>query len=201
MKKRIAVFGGSFDPITDAHLKVMAEIIHAKMADEVWVVPCGPRKDKNLIASPLDRLIMCYLAIDSSFGSHFPALVKNTEIFEKEAIPTYHLMQRLQKENPHFSFQFVVGSDLITQIKNWHEGEKFWQEGHLLVIPRPGYERKKLPKNFTWLAAPDLQLAHTQLTSTEIRKRLSKDFSLVDGLIPPPVLAHIIRYKLYGTNH
>jgi nicotinate-nucleotide adenylyltransferase len=200
MKKRIAVFGGSFDPITDAHLKVMAEIIHAKMADEVWVVPCGPRKDKNLIASPLDRLIMCHLAVNSSFGSHFPVLVKEIEIFEKEAIFTYHLMQRLQKEKPNFSFKFVVGSDLITQIKNWHEGKKFWQEGNFLVIPRPGYERKKLPQNFTWLAASDLQLAHTQLTSTEIRKRLSKNFSLVDGLIPPSVLAHIIRYKLYGTN-
>ncbi|MCJ7793038.1 MAG: nicotinate-nicotinamide nucleotide adenylyltransferase [Candidatus Marinimicrobia bacterium] len=200
MEKRIAVFGGSFDPITDAHLKVIAEIIHAEMADEVWVIPCGPRKDKNLVACPLDRLIMCHLAVDASFGSRFPVLVKEIEIFEKEAIPTYQLMTRLQKENPHFSFKFVIGSDLIPQIKDWYEGEKLQQEVNFLVIPRPGYEKKKVPKNFIWLAAPDLQLAHTQLTSTEIRKRLGKDFSLVEGLIPAPVLAHIIRNKLYGSH-
>ena len=200
MKKRIAVFGGSFDPITDAHLKIMAEIIHAQMADEVWVIPCGPRQDKKLVASPLDRLMMCHLAVDSSFGSRFPIKVKEIEIFEKKAIPTYLLLQRLEKEKPDFSFKFVIGADLIPQLQNWYEGKKLWQEFNFLVIPRPGYEKGKLPKNFTWLETPNLQLAHTQLSSTETRKRLSKDFSLVDGLIPPAVLAHIIRYRLYSQN-
>lgn len=45
-KKRVAVYGGSFNPITNAHLNCAAEIIHSKLADEVWIVPCGTRPDK-----------------------------------------------------------------------------------------------------------------------------------------------------------
>lgn len=200
MSKKIAILGGSFDPITDAHLKIAAEIIHAQMADGVWIVPCGPRQDKALIASPLERYLMCNLAVDSSFGSRFPVKVKDFEIFEEEAIPTYFLLQRLGREYPDCEFRIVVGADLIPQIKDWHEGEKLWQEGQFLVIPRLGFGKQKLPKNFAWLEAADLQLAHTQLSSTEIRKRLKKDISLVDGLVPSTVLAHIIRYGLYSKK-
>ena len=36
VKKRVAILGGSFNPITDGHLKMAAEVIHARAADEVW---------------------------------------------------------------------------------------------------------------------------------------------------------------------
>ena len=40
-RRVVAVFGGAFDPITDGHLMMAAEVVHAKLADAVWVVPCG----------------------------------------------------------------------------------------------------------------------------------------------------------------
>jgi len=58
-RHRIAVMGGSFDPITDGHLKCACEIVHAKVADEVWIVPCGRRPDKPSLKTPyMHRLIM-----------------------------------------------------------------------------------------------------------------------------------------------
>ena len=73
-KPLVAILGGSFDPITDAHLKAACEIIHSKCADEVWITPCGARPDKpSLKTSALDRLIMCHLAVDTMFGSKFPS--------------------------------------------------------------------------------------------------------------------------------
>lgn len=56
---RIAVLGGSFDPITDGHLKCACELVHGKVADEVWIVPCGRRPDKPSLKTPyMHRLIM-----------------------------------------------------------------------------------------------------------------------------------------------
>ena len=46
MSKRIAVYGGSFNPITIAHVEVIKELACVKTIDEVWVVPCGRRRDK-----------------------------------------------------------------------------------------------------------------------------------------------------------
>ena len=61
-KLRVAVYGGSFDPITNAHLTCISEIIHSGSVDEVWIVPCGPRPDKpSLRTSALERLIMSVL--------------------------------------------------------------------------------------------------------------------------------------------
>ena len=82
-RKRIAVYGGAFDPITDGHLKCACEIIHARAADEVWIVPCGTRPDKPSLRTPyLHRLIMCHLAVDTSFGSTFPIRVCDIEMAE-----------------------------------------------------------------------------------------------------------------------
>lgn len=66
--KRIAIYGGSFNPITDAHLTMMAAIIHSRAADEVWVVPCGKRPDKpSLKTSVAHRFLMVHIAIESTF--------------------------------------------------------------------------------------------------------------------------------------
>merc|ERR1719343_458085 len=43
---KVAVYGGAFDPITNSHLTCAAQIVHSQCADEVWLVPCGPRPDK-----------------------------------------------------------------------------------------------------------------------------------------------------------
>ena len=79
-KTRVAVFGGSFNPVTNAHLNCAAEIIHSKLADEVWLVPCGARPDKaSLKTSYLHRMIMCHLAVDTTFGSRFGVRVSSEE--------------------------------------------------------------------------------------------------------------------------
>jgi len=48
---RVAVYGGAFNPITNAHLNVASEIVHSELADEVWIVPCGNRSDKPELAT------------------------------------------------------------------------------------------------------------------------------------------------------
>ena len=80
---RIAVLGGSFDPITDGHLKCACEIVHARKAQEVWIVPCGTRPDKPSLKTPyMHRLIMCHLAVNTTFGSSFPIRVCDIEMAE-----------------------------------------------------------------------------------------------------------------------
>ena len=46
MSKNIAVYGGSFNPITKAHIEVIQELGKLEWFDEIWVVPCGRRRDK-----------------------------------------------------------------------------------------------------------------------------------------------------------
>ena len=119
-KPLVAILGGSFDPITDAHLKAACEIIHSKCADEVWIIPCGARPDKpSLKTSALDRLIMCHLAVDTMFGSKFPLAVKDLELPLHQAAPTLHLVREMESRYTDKDFAFVIGTDLVAGLEQW----------------------------------------------------------------------------------
>mmetsp|Transcript_37202 Transcript_37202/g.74365 ORF Transcript_37202/g.74365 Transcript_37202/m.74365 type:complete len:349 (-) Transcript_37202:268-1314(-) len=256
-RKRVAVFGGSFNPITNAHLNCAAEIIHSKLADEVWITPCGARPDKpSLRTSGLHRLIMCHLAVDTSFGSRFGVKVCDEEIHQPRNVPSLILMRRLKANHPNIDFSFVVGSDLIPTLHEWDApampgcwdgvrdaGRVFMSECNFLVVDRPGsdVETSRLPPNFK-LIAPALkargsQLTETYLSSSEVRQRMLGADDIVrfglrrgdnqkggdaeqptqerrrraqesrrawydeaEGLVPPSVLGHIVRYGLYARE-
>mmetsp|Transcript_28666 Transcript_28666/g.56322 ORF Transcript_28666/g.56322 Transcript_28666/m.56322 type:complete len:229 (+) Transcript_28666:52-738(+) len=215
--KKVAVLGGSFDPITNAHLKIAAELIHSRSADEVWIIPCGPRPDKPSLSTPVNhRIAMCHIAVASVFSATFPVFVNEIEAALPAALSTFHLMEQLQKSHPDYSFHFVIGTDLISTLKTWdapgveNAGQLLWEKCNFLVLPRPGYEiPEKLPSNFRQIAAlPGLSIMSDNLSSSEIRARVRMQASLekgnqnpdhlVESLIPLPVLSHLRRYKLYA---
>lgn len=222
------MLGGSFDPITTGHLKVACEIVHAKKADEVWIVPCGIRPDKPSLRTPyMHRLLMCHLAVNTTFGSTFPIRVCDIEIAEPQALSTYHLMIRLREEYEDKQFMFVIGADLLSSIKTWDApgvpdaGERLYNECDFLLMERPGYEiPDDLPDNFTLLTgAAGATLVTEETSSSEIRRRITLperqsanfaeteraflndgNYTMVDGLLTPAVLAHVIRYQLYSKR-
>ena len=62
---KIAIYGGTFDPIHIGHLHVISEIISRKLADHILLIPAGqPQlRDVQTVASPSDRRAMCQLAL------------------------------------------------------------------------------------------------------------------------------------------
>ena len=197
---RIAVYGGAFNPITNAHLNVAAEIIHSALADVVWIVPCGPRDDKPTLESYQHRLVMCHLAVDCSFGSRFPVIVSDIEGNFPTAIPSILLMRMLAAKHPEVQFSFVLGTDLVASLGEWtcpacpghwdevpDAGELFVEENNFLLIPRPGSELSEewfdeLPSNFQ-LISPAIKgatLVTTHLSSTEVRRRIRNGRASVD---------------------
>ena len=191
-RKKIAIYGGSFNPITNAHLNVAAEIMHSKLADEVWITPCGRRPDKPALkTSMVHRLVMCHLAVDTTFGSRFGVKVCDEEADKPQAMPSIVLMRTLAEKYPEADFMFACGADQITEVKKWpapaepgfwdevdDPGESFFNETHFLLIERPGSEIENfvLPPRCSLvseaLKARGSTMIETQLSSTEVRKRV-----------------------------
>lgn len=162
-RPRVAIYGGAFDPVTNSHLTCAAEIMRSGCADEVWLVPCGPRPDKpNLKTSPLDRFCMARIAVNSIFSIDFPVRVSGIECFDssQEALATYDLLCKLKKKFPACDFSFVIGSDWLqpgTNLAEWTSrnlewkpgdpeeetmhvtGRKMLEEFDFVVIQRPGF--------------------------------------------------------------
>uniref|UniRef100_A0A7S2FGR6 Cytidyltransferase-like domain-containing protein n=1 Tax=Alexandrium andersonii TaxID=327968 RepID=A0A7S2FGR6_9DINO len=206
---RIAIFGGAFDPITNSHLTCAANIIHSGCADQVWLVPCGPRPDKaSLKTKPLDRYCMCKIAVNQTFSCAFPVSVSDAECFEAEPLFTYDLLCKLKDLHPDAAFSFVIGSDWLqpqTDMSSWRSrnwawkpgdpveeqtivtGNKMLQEFDFLVIPRPGYnvqdpaDLQRFGPRMRRLTMPeDTTLIHGNLSSSEIRKRTAMDATVRD---------------------
>eukprot|EP00298_Acanthocystis_sp_HF-20_P010002 c18617_g1_i1.p1 GENE.c18617_g1_i1~~c18617_g1_i1.p1 ORF type:complete len:234 (+),score=78.61 c18617_g1_i1:32-733(+) len=222
-KIKVAVLGGSFDPITNAHLNVASEIVHSRLVDQVWIVPCGPRPDKpSLKTSVMDRYIMCQLSVESVFSHNFGVQVSDIEVGLPRALGTLSLMRKLGSTYPHMEFYFVIGEDLIEQLPEWDDvdyvedpkgaGRVLMKTEKFLVMERPGFKSdKELENNFIRLSLPhDATIVSTLLSSSEIRKRVQHGYQRVqknanqhdayhgvEGLLPAPVVSYMKRYKLY----
>jgi len=194
---RVAVYGGSMDPITNDHLRVASEIARCTEIDEVWIVPCGPRPDKpSLKTSSFDRYCMCEVAVNTTFSPTYPVKVDSSEIFDEdgsmrpETMATYDLLTHFRARHPDKSFTMVVGSDLLqpgTDLRTWDSadpanpgrriptGHLLVQEFDFLVMKRPGYEVPDLGvfgARFRWLEMPfSFNLVEGNISSSEIRKR------------------------------
>lgn len=101
-------------------MQCAAEILHTDLVDEVWIVPCGARPDKpSLKTSVMDRLVMCHLAVNTTFGSSFKVKVCDEEMHHPRAMPSLVLLNFLEARHPLYEFKFVIGTDLIEQLRSW----------------------------------------------------------------------------------
>jgi nicotinate (nicotinamide) nucleotide adenylyltransferase len=192
-RKRIAVFGGTFNPPGNHHRRI-AEAL-SQSFDEVVVVPCGPRPDKDSDdgIDPIYRATLVHIAFRDLPGVR-------VELFDLENstfTTTHELATRLQADGEVW---FVVGTDLLEAREKgaspirqeWYLGETLWQDGAFVVITRAGWSGTvgDLPPRHELI---DLKLDGS---SSEIRERLFKSED-VKGLLSPAVEAYIRRYGLY----
>lgn len=221
-KRNVAVFGGSFDPPTHSHMIALAQILHAGIADEALIVPCGPRPDKPGLRPPLVRYCMCELAVNSSFSSGLPVRASPLEVFEKESLATYDSLCQLKFDDPEANFKFVIGSDWLqpgNDLRKWTSrcpdtgkdivtGDKLVSEFDFIVVKRPGYEVEDLASfgpRMQWLNLPhEMSPIEVNLSSTEVRKRADIGYryhngmlQLLDGLVPAGVYNYMKRDKVY----
>jgi len=140
-RKRVAVLGGAFHPLTEAHLLLVTEILSAGAADEVWVVPCGARPDKpSLTMDVYERFTSCVLAVESCFPPDYPVFVVPLEVFTPKALPTWELLSVLASTHPDSDFSLIIGSDNLESLQQWANADRLMRYCRFLCCPRPGYE-------------------------------------------------------------
>ena len=164
-KLRVAVLGGSFDPPTLAHIQI-AEFC-STVYDEVWVVPCGTRTDKKHRSSAQNRLEMTRLAFEPLCKEQPGVWVNDVEIRHGSMIMSYFLMEQFKKDHPERDFFFVIGSDLLPDLRKWDYGPELVEHCPFCVLQRKGYpcDESLFPKKVEYW--PEFE--GRELSSTQIR--------------------------------
>jgi nicotinate-nucleotide adenylyltransferase len=138
-RKRIAIYGGTFDPVHVAHLEIARRVSQLFAIDEFLFVPAraAPHKLDRDVSSPLHRYAMLALATQAD-----PRLLISTVEMEEPArqytVDTLNHF-RSQSEASADLF-FVMGSDSWAEITTWREWERLMTLANLIVVTRPGVE-------------------------------------------------------------
>ncbi len=128
-KRRIGIFGGSFDPPHLGHLSLIRKALESHLVDEVWLVPNFTNPWRKAIASARDRLKMCQLLVEDKIR------VCDLEIKRRGKSYTIETVLELKKRYP-YQFFWLIGQDLISDLERFHQAEKLFREVIFLVFPR-----------------------------------------------------------------
>lgn len=136
--RRIAFFGGSFDPVHNGHLAIAQKLTGLFELDEFVFVPAfhAPHKPERKPTSAYQRYAMLSLATENEPNIRVSAI----ELEMPERPYTVETLGRLEALLPDARIFFVMGADSWMDILTWREWEKVLTMTDHIVVTRPGYE-------------------------------------------------------------
>ena len=176
---RLALFGGTFDPIHNAHLTVAREAADQFHLDQVWFIPAAhpPHKSGQTATSYEDRYRMVELACraDARFR---PSRLEAGEQ-QSYSIDTLERV-RAMGEEPYF----IIGADAFADIASWHRWRDLIRIAQFIVVTRPGHDYRA-PEG---ASVERLDTVALPVSSSEIRRRLAA------GETPPELPREVAAY-------
>ena len=218
-RKRIAIYGGTFDPVHLGHLAIAKRVSEVFAIDKFLFVPArvAPHKLEREVSSGFHRYAMLALATQD-----IPELCIST--YEVEGAGTHYTVDTLA----HFRADlgdavdlfFVMGADSWSEITTWREWERLTTLANLIVVTRPGHDFAETdPRVFS---APVIDVRGQQeettssasgnismtdavmldVSATSVRQAAREnDNRKLDKLVPPEVADYIRKYGLFRNTN
>ncbi|KTD20435.1 nicotinate-nucleotide adenylyltransferase NadD [Legionella lansingensis] len=212
----IIIYGGTFDPVHNGHLKTAANLQRRFHFDQFIFLPCkDPVLKQKATATPAQRVEMLKLAL-TSLPEHFA--IDLSEI-ERDS-PSYMVITLAdfrRRLGTDISITLLMGMDTFIQLPNWHDWRRILTLANILIIKRAGIENVRLPTVLEELLK--IHETHDEkailnnshgfiyscdagsfdISSTKLRKGLAERQNL-KSYIPKPVLQYIKENQIYINN-
>jgi nicotinate-nucleotide adenylyltransferase len=189
---RLAIFGGTFDPIHNGHLAVAAQAAAGFHMDLVWIVPAAhpPHKTGVTRAGYEDRVRMAELACAGE-----PQFVVSR--VEESGACNYSI-DTIERVRATISMSdelyFLIGADAFAEIRSWHRWYDVVRSVRFLVVSRPGHQYA-VPREASVERIDNLEI---DVSSSEIRRTLAAGMRPLG--LPDAVWQYIVAHRLYGVK-
>jgi nicotinate-nucleotide adenylyltransferase len=189
---KIALFGGTFDPIHNAHLAVATEAAGRFDLDRVLLIPAAhpPHKQSGARAPYEDRVRMAELATAADPRFCVSRLEQHTT--RSYSIDTIEKVRATLA--PTDELFFIIGADAFAEIQTWHRWRDVAAAVRFLVVSRPNSVYNP-PGEVVFDRLDTLSLP---ISSSEIRAALAAGRRPIE--LPGPVLRYIEERGLYSSR-
>jgi nicotinate-nucleotide adenylyltransferase len=193
----IGIFGGTFDPVHNGHLRAAAYLLEKQPLSHIRFIPCyQPAHRKQPVASAKHRLQMLELATQNE--PRF--VVDDCEIKRKNTSYMIDTLQDLKKRFPEEVLALIVGYDAWQHFTSWHRWEAILKSAHVIIVSRPNYTLHHpteippaLMKNITIANDADFDFS-----ATRVRSLLKEGPMEMKQTMPASLLSYIAEHALYG---
>jgi nicotinate-nucleotide adenylyltransferase len=207
----VAIFGGTFDPVHNGHLRSAIEIKEALGVDELRLMPSHrPPLRGAPGAESRQRLAMVAAAVNGQSGLR----VDDRELRRDGPSYTVDTLRDLRAElGAAVSLTVVMGSDAFNQLHRWQDWQSLFSLANVLLLHRADYplaadatvtafvEARRVAdaSELTAVSAGgfyELGLIQLPISATDIRQRLASGKS-ISYLVPDVVADYIAEHGLY----
>ena len=223
-RKRIAIYGGTFDPVHSGHLEIARKVSQLFAIDEFLFVPArvAPHKQALEVSSSLHRYAMLALATRADSRLCISTFELDGPERQYTVDTLFQFRARLGESADLF---FVMGADSWAEITSWREWQRLMTLANLIVVTRPGFEvsaeqvgaetaarvvdvrglTAELGSQIVEAGVPGIFVTDAvmhDVSATEVRgaARENRNEDL-DQLVPLEVADYIRKYKLYRNTH
>lgn len=197
---KIGVFGGTFNPIHNSHIRLAQEYGRKIGLDRLVLVPTfiPPHKKAKNLASAEDRLAMCRLATKDLPEFH----VTEYEIQQQGKSYTYRTLMHIQEKYPGSELYLIMGGDMFMTVQDWRRADDLFKMATLCAAQREKGELTLLDMHKILLEETKgarcmlIDIEAMPMSSTMIREKIKNGEEVFDYL-NPDVWLYIIEHKLY----
>ncbi|MCC5856765.1 MAG: nicotinate-nucleotide adenylyltransferase [Ectothiorhodospiraceae bacterium] len=206
------IFGGTFDPVHNAHLRVALDVVEAGALVELRLIPCHiPPHRESPAVDAATRLHMLRMAVRGE--PRF--VVDDRELRRDTPSWTVDTLRTLRADFPDRHFCLLMGSDSFRGLPTWSRWRELGEFAHIVVMQRPDPGRPVPDALAEWLRGREADgwgalrrersgrvlfqpVAQLAISATDIRERLARGGS-IRYLVPDAVWDHIQQEGLYLT--
>ncbi len=198
---KIGIFGGSFDPVHNEHIKLSKNVIDEFSLDKLIICPAfiPPHKIGQNLTSFDDRFNMLKLAFkdcDKVEISDFEKVSEGTSY-------TYLTINHFKNLYQDSEIYFLVGTDMLLDFPSWKNPDEILRSATLIVTSRAGEDQKKAIENYYANFTKKLLFSSyngSNLSSTKIKTYLKLGLDTSDFL-PSEIFNYIEKKALYKSNN
>jgi nicotinate-nucleotide adenylyltransferase len=193
-KGRVGLFGGSFDPVHNAHVVLARTALEQLELDELRWIPVGePWQKSRRLADRADREAMVRLAIAGE--PRFK--LDRTELRRRGPTFTLDTVRELTAAEPGKVWFLILGQDQYASLHTWRDWPELLSLVCLAIANRPG-AALAVNTQIASVEHREVPLPMMDVSSTEVRRRVAAGESIAD-LVPEAVARYIEQHRLYSA--